>query len=1494
VGTSELAEAGRRAATKVYRAEERVEIDDPLRPAFAEAALKEFTRLQEGDPGYLKRALERAEQAARDLDIDPFHGIIEVLQNADDAGASKLRLALRERGGTKRLLFAHDGSRPVRFQDVVAMAVAFLSTKEEEAMSKGRFGIGLKTLRKLGTTLTVHCGPYHAAIEGSRLRAVPAAGAIKGFFAPAKGETLFELDLTARVSARELGGWLERFGAKGLLFLDGVRTVSLAKARSFEPAVELRLGKEAEESFELQLGNGAVSCERLRLAEPGGRAWDRYTVDRSVPASAPQRTEGKKRAAVTPLGVAIPADGHVDGRMYAGLPLGEEVGWPFSVNAQFDVDTPRKGVPPGAWNEWLLERSIEAIVMIARRRFETDPASGWGAVPLFEEVEEVENDWLRERLEDAVAEIQRRVFRGLKLEIEGEGVPVEDLAYEAKGLAPFFTADDLRRVVPGHVPLPRSHRDPHTRFRRVLEEQGEGWEVDVARALDILEEEDEELADKKVGWFIKLGAAAVRAGEREQQILWRHRSVILRDGSRVEPPEPEEEGEMLVKSVRKGSLAAKLGVARPIHNSYLTTGPDARTVRSWLEREHILGAAESTEATLRACAGRGRLGGQPVALALDELLDLRKALMDLEREDREELGPWIGAAITVEGYRYEKRPKAKRDRRVSVQVRPAGSYLPPGLEDRPKGQGWTAAAARTPGVSYIAASYENEIKRGKKGKRPLPAAAAFFRLLGCEVAPHLTEPPATDSRHHEPATEIPDEIPESQMKALGSRHATHLRGDRISRDLERVVTDIAADRSKARRRERAGALLDVLDREWERLYAEHEIAEAVVSDYIWERRAAVPATWLAVAMDTPWMTDLAGRRARPRDLVAKTPLNEAIHGPDFKHYADITGALEHSPALRALGVETDPEPTEVVDRLKRMRDEVESPDENVVAALYLALSAAVGDPDAVGDELVGDLTVSRLRTRFSEGKGLVFTETGWRPRAGVYRGKAIFGSRRAAVPCSKEAERLWQLLEVPLPDIGQCIEVLKEIARNAPSEEDELEILPSVYRALTRLASAPSKKERQGLAKLPLWTGECWSRKRPMYLIEDESLAEALSGSVRIWHAPLAAASLGGLLELIGVVLLDDTDFAVALEEEEDLRAGEPERPVFAAAIAELRTELARNDPELYESLEVGWEDLAEAEIAIKPGLILDFESGGKRVAQVPGRAHIERSPLRVVCAETDVLATRDCGRAIAALFSRPQRRYVEHAWPAAWEKARHGDEVRRVRLAEEQSVAEPVADVLRRAQQAAAEGRPKEEVKAAPVEAEAGHETSTKSRVVRRLKPLDELTVVAVERPAAGEPVKRRGRRGLREDLPEGSSGPKSPPAPQSAPQAYKDHELQHHGYRALEKAIGEGSVELRDFQRLRGVGADAMQEESFFELKSHGGAMPDHVGLTPNEYEQAVIQGSKYFLVVVAGLEEGHETVVRLIPNPAKVLEARSSSGIEVYGIRSVAKPVDIHLDA
>ena len=138
--------------------------------------------------------LAGAQMSAEQLNVESFHGLIEIVQNADDLGASEVRVAVRKMRNRNELMVAHDGQR-VELRHVIAMTLAFVSTKREDSRSKGRFGIGLKTLGRLGDSIRVNCDPYAFAIEGNRVSTAPTARPIQGFYDPRTTDTLLTLRL---------------------------------------------------------------------------------------------------------------------------------------------------------------------------------------------------------------------------------------------------------------------------------------------------------------------------------------------------------------------------------------------------------------------------------------------------------------------------------------------------------------------------------------------------------------------------------------------------------------------------------------------------------------------------------------------------------------------------------------------------------------------------------------------------------------------------------------------------------------------------------------------------------------------------------------------------------------------------------------------------------------------------------------------------------------------------------------------------------------------------------------------------------------------------------------------------------------------------------------------------------------------------------------------------------------------------------------------------
>ena len=206
-------------------------VADPLTTEFAKGALDELERLQKGTPGILKAVLDGAQISAEQLNVDEFHGIQEVLQNADDLAAREVRVAIQKRRRHSTLLVAHNGNR-VHLDHAISMALAFVSTKRADVKAKGKFGIGLKTLGRLGTRLTVHCHPYDFMIDASNISKAAPVRRIANFYDPQSTHTLLELALAPGFDEDAFLTWFMELGASSLLFLDTVKSLRLLELPS--------------------------------------------------------------------------------------------------------------------------------------------------------------------------------------------------------------------------------------------------------------------------------------------------------------------------------------------------------------------------------------------------------------------------------------------------------------------------------------------------------------------------------------------------------------------------------------------------------------------------------------------------------------------------------------------------------------------------------------------------------------------------------------------------------------------------------------------------------------------------------------------------------------------------------------------------------------------------------------------------------------------------------------------------------------------------------------------------------------------------------------------------------------------------------------------------------------------------------------------------------------------------------------------------------------
>src|SRR6185312_12259647 len=73
---------------------------------------------------------------------DRAHFVYELLQNAEDAGATQVTFTLKQ----DRLVCEHDGRRSFTEADVTAITGIHSSTKEKAQDQIGKFGVGFKSV----------------------------------------------------------------------------------------------------------------------------------------------------------------------------------------------------------------------------------------------------------------------------------------------------------------------------------------------------------------------------------------------------------------------------------------------------------------------------------------------------------------------------------------------------------------------------------------------------------------------------------------------------------------------------------------------------------------------------------------------------------------------------------------------------------------------------------------------------------------------------------------------------------------------------------------------------------------------------------------------------------------------------------------------------------------------------------------------------------------------------------------------------------------------------------------------------------------------------------------------------------------------------------------------------------------------------------------------------------------------------------------------------
>jgi hypothetical protein len=275
------------------------------------------------------------------------HFIFELIQNAEDAGATELAFEMFG----DRLELRHDG-RPFTGADVRGVCGVGKSAKSGDLTAIGKFGIGFKSVYAYTRSPRVHSGDEHFGIENYvrpfpvEPPAVPSAGTL--FVFPFDHDTV-----PAAVAASEIAAALAALQPRILLFLRSIARLRVAGAGV--PASVLERSVVAGPGVQRRVmlsRNGRVDEEWL--------AWHRQALEQAPPVEIAFRAEA---------GRLVPCD---SSPLIVSFPTEKETFLGFLVQGPYRTTPARDNVPGHDPSNQLLVRETGTLLGDVLRELRDD------------------------------------------------------------------------------------------------------------------------------------------------------------------------------------------------------------------------------------------------------------------------------------------------------------------------------------------------------------------------------------------------------------------------------------------------------------------------------------------------------------------------------------------------------------------------------------------------------------------------------------------------------------------------------------------------------------------------------------------------------------------------------------------------------------------------------------------------------------------------------------------------------------------------------------------------------------------------------------------------------------------------------------------------------------------------------------------------------------------------------------------------------------------
>jgi hypothetical protein len=287
------------------------------------------------------------------LYTDRTHFVFELLQNAEDAGATRILFSLFG----DRLEVAHDG-RPFNELDVRGVCGVGEGTKAEDLTQIGKFGIGFKSVYAYTETPEVHSGG-----EGFRIDNYVRPHVVRPRLPGNSWTTLFVFSfdtgkITPETACKEIGARLRNLNARTLLFL---RKITEIEYRLPDSTSGIYLREETARGPGRQ-----VSVTGQNAGKDEEESW--LIFERSVPV--PEKSETVR----VEIGFRLEAEDKAkkssecivkvkDSPLVVYFPTEKETNLGFLIQGPYKTTPSRDNIPKDdVWNETLIRETAGLIV----------------------------------------------------------------------------------------------------------------------------------------------------------------------------------------------------------------------------------------------------------------------------------------------------------------------------------------------------------------------------------------------------------------------------------------------------------------------------------------------------------------------------------------------------------------------------------------------------------------------------------------------------------------------------------------------------------------------------------------------------------------------------------------------------------------------------------------------------------------------------------------------------------------------------------------------------------------------------------------------------------------------------------------------------------------------------------------------------------------------------------------------------------------------------